>query len=56
MLAGGGVFINKEKIEDVNLLIGKSNLYKKKSIYLHKKGKKNYYLIIVQMDSYANRY
>ncbi len=44
MLAGGGVFINKEKVEDPNFKIGKHNLIKEKYI-LAQKGKKNYYLI-----------
>jgi len=44
MLAGGGVFINKEKVEDVNYVIGKNNLIKQQYI-LAQKGKKNYYLI-----------
>jgi len=44
MLTGGGVFINKEKVEDVNCLIGKNNLIKERYI-LAQKGKKNYYLI-----------
>jgi tyrosyl-tRNA synthetase len=44
MLAGGGVFINKEKVEDPNFIIGKQNLIKEHYI-LAQKGKKNYYLI-----------
>jgi tyrosyl-tRNA synthetase len=44
MLAGGGVFINKEKVEDVNFIIGTHNLIREKYI-LAQKGKKNYYLI-----------
>jgi tyrosyl-tRNA synthetase len=44
MLAGGGVFINKEKVEDINYLISKSNLIREHYI-LAQKGKKNYYLI-----------
>jgi tyrosyl-tRNA synthetase len=44
MLAGGGVFINKEKVEDANYLIEKKNLIKEHYI-LAQKGKKNYYLI-----------
>ena len=46
MLAGGGVFINKEKMEDLNYTIGKDNIIKEKYI-LAQKGKKNYYLITV---------
>jgi tyrosyl-tRNA synthetase len=44
MLAGGGVFINKEKIDDLNLIVGKNHLIKENYI-LAQKGKKNYYLI-----------
>ncbi|HTA28288.1 MAG TPA: tyrosine--tRNA ligase [Bacteroidia bacterium] len=44
MLAGGGIFINKEKVEDINYIIGKNNLIKEHYI-LAQKGKKNYYLI-----------
>ncbi len=44
MLTGGGVFINKEKVEDVNYVIGKNNLIREKYI-LAQKGKKNYYLV-----------
>lgn len=44
MLTGGGIFINKEKVDDSNYLIGKNNLIKEKYI-LAQKGKKNYYLI-----------
>lgn len=44
MLTGGGIFVNKEKIEDVNFVIGTSNVIKEKYI-LVQKGKKNYYLI-----------
>lgn len=44
MLIGGGIFINKEKVEDINYIIGKPNLIREKYI-LAQKGKKNYYLI-----------
>jgi len=44
MLSGGGVSINKEKVEDQNLVINASNLIKERYI-LAQKGKKNYYLI-----------
>jgi len=44
MLTGGGVFINKEKVEDVNFVVGMSSVIKEKYI-LAQKGKKNYYLI-----------
>jgi tyrosyl-tRNA synthetase len=46
MLTGGGVQINKEKVEDVNLTVNASSLIKDKYI-LAQKGKKNYYLIRV---------
>ncbi len=46
MLQGGGIFINKEKVEDMNLMIGKNNLMREKYI-LAQKGKKNYYLVKV---------
>jgi len=44
MLAGGGVQLNKEKVEDVNALVNATNLIGGKYI-LAQKGKKNYYLI-----------
>ncbi len=44
MLMGGGVFINKEKVEDLNLVMGLNNIIKKRYL-LAQKGKKNYYLI-----------
>lgn len=44
MLTGGGVFINKEKVDDVNFVVGMSSVLKEKYI-LAQKGKKNYYLI-----------
>ncbi len=46
MLVGGGVSINKEKVEDANMLVNKSSLLKDRYI-LAQKGKKNYYLIRV---------
>jgi len=46
MLTGGGVQINKEKVEDVNSSVNASNLIRDKYI-LAQKGKKNYYLIKV---------
>lgn len=46
MLTGGGVQINKEKVEDMNALVNASNLIGNKYI-LAQKGKKNYYLIKV---------
>lgn len=46
MLTGGGVSINKEKVDDLNLNVSATNLIKDKYI-LTQKGKKNYYLIRV---------
>jgi len=46
MLTGGGVQINKEKVEDVNALVNATNLIGGKFI-LAQKGKKNYYLVKV---------
>jgi tyrosyl-tRNA synthetase len=46
MLQGGGVFINKEKIMETELMIGMDHVIKEKYI-LAQKGKKNYYLIII---------
>lgn len=46
MIQGGGVLINKGKVEDVNLTIGLADVMKGKYI-LAQKGKKNYYLVIV---------
>jgi tyrosyl-tRNA synthetase len=47
MLQGGGVFLNKEKITEPEMSVGSSSLIKDKYI-LAQKGKKNYFLIIVQ--------
>jgi tyrosyl-tRNA synthetase len=47
MLQGGGVFINKTKIEDAAYLVGTSDLIGDKFI-IAQKGKKNYYLITVE--------
>ncbi|MBN8701805.1 MAG: tyrosine--tRNA ligase [Bacteroidetes bacterium] len=44
MLQGGGVFINKEKMEDVNESITTTKLINNRYI-IAQKGKKNYYLI-----------
>jgi tyrosyl-tRNA synthetase len=44
MLTGGGVSINKEKVEDMNLMVNTTNLIRDRYI-LAQKGKKNYYLI-----------
>ena len=46
MLQGGGVFINKEKIIETELVINMDHVIKEKYI-LAQKGKKNYYLIII---------
>jgi tyrosyl-tRNA synthetase len=47
MLQGGGVFINKNKIEDATHILGTSDLIGDKYI-IAQKGKKNYYLITVE--------
>jgi tyrosyl-tRNA synthetase len=47
MLQGGGVFLNKEKITEPEMNVNSSSLIKDKYI-LAQKGKKNYFLIIVQ--------
>ncbi len=46
MLQGGGVFINKEKIESPELVINTANLLNNRYI-LAQKGKKNYFLLKV---------
>ncbi|MBC7383552.1 MAG: tyrosine--tRNA ligase [Bacteroidia bacterium] len=46
MLLGGGVSINKEKVSDVNLVVGNANLINNKYMILQK-GKRNFYLIIL---------
>lgn len=46
MLQGGGVSINKAKIEDTNLLVATATLLNEKYI-LVQKGKKNYYLVSI---------
>jgi tyrosyl-tRNA synthetase len=45
-LQGGGVSLNKEKINNVDLKIGKEQLLNDKYI-LVQKGKKNYFLVTV---------
>lgn len=47
MITGGGVSINKQKIEDAETLVNTDNLINNKYI-LAQRGKKNYYLIIVE--------
>jgi tyrosyl-tRNA synthetase len=44
MLAGGGVFLNKEKVTDVDTKLNEDILLNKKYL-LVQKGKKNYYLL-----------
>ena len=44
MVQGGGVSLNKEKIDDPDILIGKGQLLNDKYL-LVQKGRKNYYLI-----------
>lgn len=44
MIQGGGVFINKLKVEDLNLLVDASHLLNEKYI-LAQRGKKNYFLV-----------
>jgi len=44
MIQGGGVFVNKTKVEDISQSVNASQLLKGKYI-LAQKGKKNYYLI-----------
>jgi tyrosyl-tRNA synthetase len=46
MLQGGGVLINKSKIEDPELKVTSAHLMKEKYL-LAQKGKKNYYLVTV---------
>jgi len=46
MLQGGGVSLNKQKIEDSNLVIDATHLLNQKYLMVQK-GKKNYYLITV---------
>ncbi len=47
MITGGGVSINKQKVEDAELLVNTSHLINHKYL-LAQRGKKNYYLIIVE--------
>ena len=47
MITGGGVSINKQKVEDAETVINTGHLINHKYI-LAQKGKKNYYLIIVE--------
>lgn len=45
MLAGGGVFLNKEKVTDIDARVNEDFLLNKKYLLIQK-GKKNYYLLI----------
>ena len=47
MLQGGGVSINKKKVEDLAAVVDSSLLLAGKYI-LFQKGKKNYYLVIAK--------
>jgi tyrosyl-tRNA synthetase len=47
MLQGGGVSINKSKLDDINALVNSTHLINDKYIIVQK-GKKNYYLIIAE--------
>lgn len=47
MLQGGGVLLNKNKVEDAEFIVTTSNLINNKYL-LAQKGKKNYFLIIVE--------
>jgi tyrosyl-tRNA synthetase len=46
MLQGGGISINKEKVDDINFVVTHHQLINSKYI-ITQKGKKNYYLVIV---------
>jgi tyrosyl-tRNA synthetase len=46
MIQGGGVMLNKNKVDDINLSVNNEHLLKEKYI-LAQKGKKNYYLVKV---------
>jgi tyrosyl-tRNA synthetase len=46
MLIGGGIFLNKGKIQEIEHIVNMNNVIKDKYI-LTQKGKKNYYLIIL---------
>ncbi|MFN7014275.1 MAG: tyrosine--tRNA ligase, partial [Bacteroidia bacterium] len=47
MMQGGGVLLNKNKVEDAEFVVTTSNLINNKYL-LVQKGKKNYFLIIVE--------
>lgn len=46
MLQGGGISINKEKVDDINFVVTHHQLINSKYV-IAQKGKKNYYLVIV---------
>ena len=50
MIQGGGVNINKEKINETNLLVTEQLLLNNKYLLIQK-GKKNYYLIRVSITN-----
>ena len=45
MIAGGGVAINRTKVDGINDIFNTSNLIKSKYL-VAQKGKKNYFLIV----------
>jgi tyrosyl-tRNA synthetase len=47
MLQGGGVSLNKEKVNDAAAIIKSDSLIKDKYLFIQK-GKKNYYLISIK--------
>ena len=47
MIQGGGVSIDKEKVTDINAMVGEESLLNGKYI-LAQRGKKNYYIIKVE--------
>jgi tyrosyl-tRNA synthetase len=47
MMQGGGVLLNKNKVEQPELLVNTTNLISNKYL-LAQKGKKNYFLIIAE--------
>jgi tyrosyl-tRNA synthetase len=47
MLQGGGVLLNKNKVEQAELVVNTENLINQKYL-LAQKGKKNYFLIIAE--------
>jgi tyrosyl-tRNA synthetase len=47
MIQGGGVSLNKEKVSDIQRIVTAEDLIAEKYI-LVQRGKKNYYLVIVE--------